>query len=289
MEKLSKSARVAAIVKVLMDSPQQLITLGELAERFSVAKSSLSEDLAVIRQGLESQGLGRLETVAGASGGVRFVPGRSREHQERLVGDLCRRLSDPTRAVARGYIFLNDILYDPWLLNSLGEVIAGRYVGTEIDAVVTVETRGIPLALSVARHLNIGLVIARRETVFTGEGQAVPVTRQESFVTDGPVMSISYVSGSHRGIQSMSLPRRSLKLGSRVLIVDDYLRAGGTLKGLTDLLSEFGSTVVGTVVLAESATPDQKLICNYVSVVKLAENDGKLTATPGSLCKTADP
>lgn len=283
MEKLSKSARVAAIVKILTDSPQQLITLGELAERFAVAKSSLSEDLAVIRQGLESQGLGRLETVAGASGGVRFVPGRDREHHLRLVGDLCSRLSDPTRAVARGYLYLNDILYDPWLLNNLGEVIAGRFAGTEIDAVVTVETRGIPLALSVARHLNTKLVIARRETVFTGEGQAVPVTRQESFVTDGPVMSISYVSGSHRGIQSMSLPRRSLRLGSRVLIVDDYLRAGGTLKGLTDLLSEFGSTVVGTMVLVESVQPEQKLISNYLSVVRLRETAGELIVSPGSI------
>jgi len=283
MEKLGKAARVGAIVKMLTDNPNRLFTLGELMEQFGAAKSSLSEDLSIIRATFERLEYGKLETLTGVAGGVRYLPMRSQAHLDGLVRELCSRMSEPSRQIGNGYIFLNDILNDPQLLYSLAETVAGKFVLSKVDAVVTVEARGIPLALSVARHLGSRLVIARREIIFSEDGNPLPVTRQESYMAEGAQLSVSFESGSHRGVQSMSLPRRSLKTGERVLIVDDFLRAGGTLRGLGTLIAEFGAIIVGTVVLVESSRPLHKLIDNYLSIVKLGEEEGQAVAMPGSI------
>ena len=51
----------------------------------------------------------------------------------------------------------------------------------------------------------------------------------------------------------MFLSKRSLKPNSRVLIVDDFLKGGGTITGMISLLSEFDSELVGVAVFAENA------------------------------------
>ncbi|MBS3873881.1 MAG: pur operon repressor [Firmicutes bacterium] len=283
MEKQSKAARVATIVKLLLDAPQELLSLSDLAGRLGVAKSSISEDVAAIRQGLEAQGLGRLETVTGTSGGVRYVPHRTRQHIEALIAGLCERLNEPARRVATGYLYLNDVLQEPALLSALGEVIAARFAANRVEAVVTIEARGIPLALSVARYLNRPLVIARRELVVAQSGVSLPLARQESIMADGPVLSVSFLSGSHRNLQTMSLPRRSLPEKARVLVVDDFLRAGGTLQGLATLLDEFRAEIVGTVVLVENVRPLDKLTSGYLSIVRLDEESGGLLISPGNI------
>ena len=40
-------------------------------------------------------------------------------------------------------------------------------------------------------------------------------------VTEGPTMSVNYVTGQSQRLRKLELSRRSLPMGSRVLIVDD--------------------------------------------------------------------
>lgn len=284
-ERLTKSARVAALVKTLLDNPYVMLSVSDLAEEFAVAKSSLSEDLSAVRTSFEKLQLGKLETLAGAAGGIRYIPRRSREHLAAMVDGLCERLSDVSRVVPGGYLYAADILSDPAFLFALGESIAGLYDGNRVDAVVTVETRGIPLALSVARFLGSSLVIARREVLFAPDGKAMPLTREESYVAEGPMLSITFVSGSHSGVQSMSLPRKGLPQGARVLVVDDFLRGGGTMRGLLDLLNEFGADVLGTVVLMDAIKPKKKLVSAYKSVVEVGHLEGVPVVRPGSILR----
>lgn len=285
MERLTKSARVAALVKTLLDRPYEIMSVSDLAEEFSVAKSSLSEDLAAMRSAFERLQLGRLETLAGAAGGVRYVPRRGPQHLGGLIDSLCDKLSDVSRVVPGGYLYAADILADPAFLFGLGEALAGLFDGNKLDAVVTVETRGIPLALAVARYLGSRLVIARREVLFGTDGKAMPLTREESFVAEGPQLSVTYVSGSHSGVQSMSLPRRALAPGARVLVVDDFLRGGGTMRGLLDLLDEFSAQVAGVVVLMDAIKPKRKLVSAYMSVVEVGQLEGVPVVRPGSILR----
>ncbi len=83
------------------------------------------------------------------------------------------------------------------------------------------------------------------------------------------MVSINYVSGSSKRIQTMVLSKRSLKEGANVLIVDDFMKAGGTINGMISLLSEFRANVVGIGVLVESEEAEERLVDEYVSLVKL--------------------
>jgi purine operon repressor len=65
-----------------------------------------------------------------------------------------------------------------------------------------------------------------------------------------------------------------LKEGSRVLIIDDFMKAGGTIRGMIDLLSEFQAEVVGAGVLVESAV-QERLVENVVSLAKIKSIDEK--------------
>lgn len=83
----------------------------------------------------------------------------------------------------------------------------------------------------------------------------------------------------------MSLSRRALKEDSRVLIIDDFKRVGGTMRGMIDLLKEFNATVKGIGVFVESAEVEEHLVEDYVSLVKISGVDSRsaqLTVVPGN-------
>ena len=59
------------------------------------------------------------------------------------------------------------------------------------------------------------------------------IVRRDLKITEGSTVSVNYVSGSSGDrIEKMFLSKRSLKAGSRVLIVDDFLKGGGTVNGM---------------------------------------------------------
>ena len=57
-----------------MESPHELIPLTFFSERYQAAKSSISEDLTIVKETFEEKGTGKLVTVSGAAGGVKFIP-----------------------------------------------------------------------------------------------------------------------------------------------------------------------------------------------------------------------
>lgn len=247
MTKIRRVERMVAMTKLLVDSPQKLIPLHFFTEFFGVAKSTISEDLASVRQSMEHFQLGALETVAGAAGGVRFIPERKGEQANRVLQDVQQRLTEPDRILPGGFLYMSDILYDWHIMTRLGEIFMTRFEGRHPDYILTVETKGIPLAVMVARAFNKPLVIARRD----------------SKVIEGSAISINYVSGSSGRIQTMTVTKRAIPAGAKVLIIDDFMKAGGTAKGMQELVAEMEGQVVGTGVLVATAEPNPKLIDQY--------------------------
>lgn len=255
--KLRRSARLVDMTQHLLERPYKLIPLTYFAERFGSAKSSISEDLSIIKELFEHKGSGALRTLAGAAGGVKYIPLLKREQAIEAIEELRAALEKTERLLPGGYLYMSDILGDPETLNKLGKIMATVFAEREIDAVMTVETKGIPLAYATANFLNVPVVIVRRD----------------SKVTEGSVVSINYVSGSSKRIQTMSLARRVMPEQSKVLIIDDYMKAGGTARGMVDLLKEFNAEVVGLGVLAEAADVEERLIEDYVSLAKIVQLD----------------
>lgn len=241
------------MMRILAERPGELIPLAHFMERFDAAKSTISEDLALIKDTLQAGGSGLVRTHSGAIGGVQYWPVPAPGEAAATLRDLCRMLSDPGRILPGGFVYMTDILTHPVWCARIGEVLAARFVSATPDAVLTVETKGIPLALMVARAMGIPMVMARRE----------------GRVTEGPSFSIHYISGSSRRIQTMTVGLRALQRGSRVLVVDDFMKAGATARGMVDLVTESGAEVAGVGIFVTTAEPQKKRVEEYVSLLTL--------------------
>ncbi|HSR03252.1 MAG TPA: phosphoribosyltransferase family protein, partial [Proteiniclasticum sp.] len=91
--------------------------------------------------------------------------------------------------------------------------------------------------------------------------------RKNSKVTEGTSVTINYVSGTTGRLGNMGLAKRTLKTASRCLFIDDFLRAGGTVNGIADLLNEFDSQLIGIGVLVDNKEVIKKLPTPYTSLV----------------------
>jgi purine operon repressor len=251
---MKRSERLVAMTNYLVEHPWQLVSLPFFSTKFDSAKSSISEDLAIVNDMFQHEGIGYLESVSGAAGGVKYIPLYSMENSEAFIKQLCERLEDPNRLLPGGYLFMSDVLGEPAIVKNIGRMFATAFSGLKIDVVMTVATKGIPLAYAVAACLNVPVVIVRRDPK----------------VTEGSTVSINYVSGSSRKIQTMVLPKRSLKEGANVCIIDDFMKAGGTINGMKNLLDEFNANVSAIGVLAEAEDEDEeRVVDDYTSLVQI--------------------
>lgn len=252
--KFRRSGRLVDLTNYLLTHPHELIPLTFFSERYESAKSSISEDLTIIKQTFEQQGIGTLLTVPGAAGGVKYIPKMKQAEAEEFVQTLGQSLANPERILPGGYVYLTDILGKPSVLSKVGKLFASVFADREIDVVMTVATKGIPLAYAAASYLNVPVVIVRKDNK----------------VTEGSTVSINYVSGSSNRIQTMSLAKRSMKTGSNVLIIDDFMKAGGTINGMISLLDEFNANVAGIGVLVEAEGVNERLVDEYMSLLTLS-------------------
>lgn len=251
--RLRRGERMVVMAYHLLNAPHRLFSLGTFVEMLGAAKSTISEDLGFTRQALDRFHLGKVETLAGAAGGVRYLPVRGRERTRVLVEELCQRLRDPTRLLPGGFLYTSDLSSTPQYTAALGEALAGFFIETRPDVVLTMEVKGIPVALMTARAFDVPLVTIRRGA---------------AHITEGPAVSVNYVSGSSKTVQSMTLPLRAVSPGAKVLFIDDFLRGGGTARGVFDLMREFRAEVIGIGVLIETTVPRQKMIDRYVSLIE---------------------
>jgi len=256
---MRRSERLVLLSKYLYEHPNEVISLNHFTEKFGAAKSSISEDLNIIKNAFLQTGQGEVTTISGAGGGACFRVKRPKEEILDFLEKLCKILSDEKRIIPGGYIYMTDIIFSPSYSSWLGEIFAQMFIDKDPTCVLTVETKGIPIALMTARALNVPLVVARRD----------------SRVTEGPSVNISFVSGSSKTIHNMSLPKRALPENARVLIVDDFMKGGGTALGMSDLLEEFKAEVIGTAVLVATGSPQEKLIKEYTSLLILNEIDAQ--------------
>ncbi len=269
MDKVKRGERLAVMSRVLTATPNKIYTLSYFCEMFSAAKSTVSEDTAILARTFRTFRMGTIETVTGAGGGVRYRMSGNVINARPFVTSLCTRLMDRDRILPGGYLYLSDMLSEPDTVRSIGELIAAEYYETPADFVLTMETKGIPVALETAAALHLPLVIARRSIK----------------VYEGGTVNISYVSGGGQ-IEMMSLPKRAVHQGQNALIVDDFKRGGGTARGMCSLMAEFGIRVLGACFVL-SVRGTQRVLDNEKAVMVLDPiTDGRTaTVRPGAWIK----
>lgn len=268
MEKIKRSERLGAMAHILTESPNRIHTLGEFCELFGAAKSTVSEDIDLIANSFAQFDLGRVETLAGAAGGVRFRPIPSEARVDRALAALAERLQEPGRMLPGGFLYTSDVTAEADTAQTLGEILAMEYYEQAPDLVLTMETKGIPIALMTARCLGVPLVIARRD----------------SRAYEGSAVKINYIAGGgNERIETMALARRAVHAGQRALIVDDFMKGGGTLQGMVDMMREFQAEVVGVCVMIATAEPRERRVKGARSLLVLDgfdRNTGRANVRP---------
>lgn len=71
----------------------------------------------------------------------------------------------------------------------------------------------------------------------------------------------------------MSMAKKAIGSGKKAIIIDDFMRAGGSLKGIAELLGEFGVEVAGIGVAISTLEPSTKKVRDYTSLVYLGDVD----------------
>ena len=104
----------------------------------------------------------------------------------------------------------------------------------EIDHVAALDARGFILGSAVALHKKVGFIPIRKA------GKLPHTTFSRSY-------SLEY------GQDKLEIHTDAMAAGSRVLLIDDVLATGGTLKAAILLIRDLGAVVVSAAVLLEIA------------------------------------
>jgi len=149
------------------------------------------------------------------------------DHLKRLI----REIADFPKP---GIMFrdISPLLADPAGLALAIELLANPYRGKYIDLVVGAESRGFIFGTAVASHLSAGFSLVRKPG-------KLPHTK----------VSVTY--DLEYGTDTLEMHDDAVIEGQRVLVIDDLLATGGTMKACCDLVKQLGGDVVGAAVLIE--------------------------------------
>lgn len=135
------------------------------------------------------------------------------------------------------------------------EKIKEYAITKNVDLIVGPEARGFIAGCPVATSLEVGFVPVRKP----GKLPREVITKE---------YALEY------GTNSLSIHKGDIKKGQRVLIVDDLLATGGTMKATIDLIEESGGIVVGLAFIIElKFLNGRKLIGNEYDVFTLIQYD----------------
>ncbi len=128
----------------------------------------------------------------------------------------------------KGIIFkdITPLIGDPPAFKTVINLLAKKYQGKKIDKILCVESRGFIFASALAYKLGIGIVPVRKP------GKLPYKTTKETY-------SLEY------GTDTLEMHLDAFKKGSRILIIDDLLATGGTVKACTSLVKKLGGKVAG--------------------------------------------
>jgi adenine phosphoribosyltransferase len=112
------------------------------------------------------------------------------------------------------------------------ELMANPFRKSHIDLVVGAESRGFIFGTAIAQSLNAGFIPVRKPGKLPSSRSSK--TYQLEYGQDSLEMHADAIAGHHR-----------------VLVVDDVLATGGTMKACCDLVQDLGGQIVGISVLIE--------------------------------------
>jgi adenine/guanine phosphoribosyltransferase-like PRPP-binding protein len=136
----------------------------------------------------------------------------------------------------------------------VGERLAEKLRPLKPDVVVGAATLGIPIAIEVSRALGLDQYVILQKS-------------PKVHLKDALTQTISSITS--KGEQRLLLDRRMIPLlaGRRVVVVDDVVASGSSLKGSLDLVRSAGGKVVGVGVILTEAREWQAALGEDASLI----------------------
>jgi len=134
----------------------------------------------------------------------------------------------------KGVLFrdITPLLADPSGLALSIELMANPFRGKNIDLVVGAESRGFIFGTAVACCLSAGFALVRKPGKL-------------------PHKKVAMSYELEYGTDTLEMHADSIVAGQRVLVCDDVLATGGTMRACCDLVKHLGGELVGVAVLIE--------------------------------------
>lgn len=150
------------------------------------------------------------------------------------IGHLRRLIRDIPDFPQPGVMFrdITPLLADPAGLALSVELMANPYRGKKVDLVIGAESRGFIFGTAVAQAVSAGFGLVRKPGKL-------------------PFRKVSRSYALEYGTGTLEIHEDQITRGQRVVIVDDVLATGGTMRACVDLVKHLGGDVVGVAVLIE--------------------------------------
>jgi adenine phosphoribosyltransferase len=134
----------------------------------------------------------------------------------------------------KGVVFwdITPLLKDELYFRECIRLLAAHYKGKAIDVIVSNEARGFIVGAALAYELGVGFVPVRKKGKLPYK--CVNLTYKKEYECD-----------------TIEIHEDAIERGQKVLLIDDLLATGGTIKANIDLVEKLGGKVVGIGFLIE--------------------------------------
>ncbi len=124
------------------------------------------------------------------------------------------------------------LIQNPKAFKRSVDLLVQKYKGKKINKVVAVEARGFIFGAAVAHRLNAGFVPVRKKGKLP-------------YKTNSVTYDLEY------GTDTLEIHCDAIEKGDKVLIVDDLLATGGTVKAVTELVEGLKGKITGIAFVIE--------------------------------------
>ncbi len=140
-----------------------------------------------------------------------------------LLDQAIRRVPDfPTPGIL--FYDITGVLVKPEAFKYCLDEMTKLYTEADIDAVAGVESRGFVFAAPLAERLGVPLILIRKKGKLPGN-------------TYGCKYALEY------GTAEIEVHKADIKAGEKILVIDDLIATGGTLKAARNVIEQGGASV----------------------------------------------
>jgi len=151
---------------------------------------------------------------------------------------------------------ITTLIKDKQAFRASVERIARKFAKKKIDYVVGVEARGFIFGGALAQKLHLGFIPVRKKGKLPWKTKAI-------------TYNLEY------GSDTLEIHADALKPKDKVLIIDDLLATGGTVKAVADLLEAQGAKIIGIAFVIELVDLKGREKLKKYPIVSLVKFEGE--------------